>query len=284
MVLAAVMPSSLWPQRVLRARIAALLAALLGVAGCSHAFCYLGERQPRFYTRHAPVTASAATPSRLRIVSFNIALAKEIEAAVRLLRTHPRLRGADVLMLQEMDELGTATIAAALGFDSVYYPAVRHAKHDHNFGNAVLSRWPIVADRKLVLPGRGFLDHSIRTATVAEISAGSLGVTLISTHLSTPFEVGFGTRREQLLALSRVAPAGPAIVGGDFNDPELPSLLSLRGFDWLTREVGGTARLGRSLDHICVRGLALAASSAGKVQGFPGISDHVPVYAEVELR
>ena len=258
------------------------MLSLAALPGCSPALCYSKQDRPRFAGRYAPAAANAAA-MRLRVVSFNVAFAKEVEAATRLFLMHPLLREADVILLQEMDERGTDAMARELRLDYVYYPAIRHPKYGNNFGNAVLSRWPIVADRKLVLPGHAHLDGAIRTATLAELAIGRQRVTVVSTHLSTPFELGFGSRRMQLMSLLGAVLARRAIVGGDFNDPDLPVLLSRRGFAWPTRDIGGTARFGRSLDHILLRGLARVQDAAGKVVGFPGISDHVPVYADVGL-
>ena len=47
--------------------------------------------------------------------------AKEIEAAIAELQSSEELRQADVLMLQEMDETGTAQIARELGYNYGYY-------------------------------------------------------------------------------------------------------------------------------------------------------------------
>jgi endonuclease/exonuclease/phosphatase family metal-dependent hydrolase len=257
--------------------------ALAVFAGCGQPVCYPSAEVPRFSGRHAPL-AGADAVRRLRVVSFNVELAKQADAAANLLSRHPELRLSDVVLLQEMDEDGTEAIARRLGLDYVYYPAIRHPKRGLNFGNAVLSRFPIVADKKLVLPGQARFGGAIRTATLAEIAVGEGRVTVVSTHLSTPFELGFGSRRAQLDALYRAVSKRAVIIGGDFNDPELPLLLSQRGFFWPTRGIGGTSTFGRSIDHILARGFAHEFRGAGKVKEIAGISDHVPVYADVMLK
>lgn len=66
----------------------------------------------------------------LRIVSFNIKFGRRIDAAIEVLGTG-NLRGADVLALQEMDEVGVERIARALKLNYVYYPGSIHPV-DHN--------------------------------------------------------------------------------------------------------------------------------------------------------
>lgn len=55
----------------------------------------------------------------------------------------------------------------ALGMSWVYYPAIFRHRSDKDFGNAVLSRWPIIADKKIVLPhGMGAQHSACRRAPV----------------------------------------------------------------------------------------------------------------------
>src|SRR3712207_1456288 len=117
------------------------------LAACRTGRDYPSATEPR-YAGAAPTTAAEPREPRdtLRIVSFNIAFARNVDRAITLLTSHPALRGADVLLLQEMDAAGTQRIAHALGMWYVYYPAIFHLRTRRDFGNAVLSRWPIVGD------------------------------------------------------------------------------------------------------------------------------------------
>ena len=65
-----------------------------------------------------------------------------------------------------MDEPGARAFADSLGFGYVYFPATLHPVTGRDFGNAVLSRFPIEDERKIVLP---FL------ARVAAYAAGRRG-------------------------------------------------------------------------------------------------------------
>ena len=193
-------------------------------------------------------------------MSFNIAFARNLDAAIALLATHPALRGADVVLLQEMTGEAARRVARALDLHWVYYPAIHHTRARQDFGNAVLSRWPIVEDARLVLPHPSRYAGTQRTATAATILVGDTPVRVYSTHLGTPLDVGARGRRAQLRAIL-AGSAGPPARG-----PR-------------------TTRFGR-WDHVFLRGLASPAGDAAGtvVREARGISDHVPVWARAVLR
>ena len=78
--------------------------------------------------------------------TYNLRWGRHVNRAIHVLQTRAPLRGADVVLLQEMDADGTERIANALEMFWVYYPAAIHPKRGRDFGNAILSRWPIVAE------------------------------------------------------------------------------------------------------------------------------------------
>ena len=124
-------------------RTAAVLFVLLAALGlgCATAHNYLEPDSPRYAGGPGQVPREASPDGSPRVVTFNVAYARQITEAVAALRAQP-LRGADVIALQEMDAPGTAAIAEALGLNYVYYPASRHPKTGRDFGNAILSPWP----------------------------------------------------------------------------------------------------------------------------------------------
>src|SRR5688500_15153560 len=149
----------------MRLRRALAATAIALAVGCAPAINYTDRSGPRYAGSHAGLTA--VDPDALRVVTFNIKYGRQAAAAADLLRTHERLAGADVIALQEMDEAGTELIARALSLNYVYYPAAVHPVAGHNFGNAVLSRWPLTDDVKIVLPHRGRLRKAVRIAVGA---------------------------------------------------------------------------------------------------------------------
>ncbi len=263
-----------------RSRLAAAVVALLLLGGCRTGRDYPPAAAPRY--AGVPPGAAAANRSgdTLRIVSFNIAFAKNIDGAIALLSSDPALRGADVILLQEMDAPGTRRIAEALGMGYVYYPAILHRRTRRDFGNAVLSRWPVVEDARLVLPHPSRYARTHRTATAATLRVGARRVRVYSTHLGTFADVGPGARREQLRAVLADAAAHPLVViGGDLNDGGVGDVAGDAGYAWPTREGPRTTRLGR-WDHVFLRGLASPGTAAsGTVLDARGVSDHRPVWA-----
>ena len=255
---------------------AVVLGVTMMLTGCMKAYNY-GPSEPRYTGSFADSTARA-TPERIRIASFNIAFSHEIDSAIVVLRDRA-LRDADVLLLQEMDAPGTERIARALRMNYVYYPATRHPKHGNDFGNAVLTRWPIIADRKILLPHIAVLGATRRTATAATVQLGGFRVRVYSAHLGTVVNVSPAQRREQLAAiLDDAAPFDRVIIGGDMNDPVVGSTAVDRGYSWATRSGPRTAMVSR-LDHIFLRGLAPARiAGAGTVTDNHHASDHFPIW------
>ncbi len=195
------------------------------------------------------------------------------------------LAGADVVLLQEMTAQATARVASALGMGFVYYPAIHHRRAGQEFGNAVLSRWPMGHDAKLVLPHRSRYAGTQRTATVATVRVDTTAIRVYSTHLGTPADIPAGRRREQLAAILRdAAPFPAAVVGGDMNMAELGPAVKEHGFRLTTGATPRTTRFGR-WDHVLVRGAALSVPSrAGVVERGRTASDHAAVWVRIPLR
>jgi endonuclease/exonuclease/phosphatase family metal-dependent hydrolase len=270
------------------------LAAILflGAAfGCAPAVNYLDPAGPvHAYPRDGPPPATDAS-SPLRVVSFNIAYALEIDRAIEVLRQEEPLRGPDVLALQEMDAPGTERIARALGLNAVYFPSGVHPKHDRDFGCAILSPWPLEEPRKLVLPHAARGTGLRRAAVSAVVVRGTQRIRAYSVHLPSPLAISGGSRKEQLRALAADAAtaAGAVVIAGDFNSHGKVGELVKVGFVWVTRDLGDTAHfgllgirmIGLSYDHILARGLETAPGprSVGVVARNRGASDHKPIWA-----
>jgi endonuclease/exonuclease/phosphatase family metal-dependent hydrolase len=180
-----------------------------------------------------------------------------------------------------MDAPGTAAIAEALGLRYVYYPASRTPKTGRDFGNAILSPWPIENTRKVLLPGISRGSHQARAAVRASVLVGGRPVTVYSVHLTSPWGMGGGGRARQVDAILADAEgvAGPVVIAGDFNSHGVGRRIAARRFAWLTRNVGHT--IGPfSYDHVFVRGWPAGQRvTVGVAKGGPKASDHWPVWA-----
>jgi endonuclease/exonuclease/phosphatase (EEP) superfamily protein YafD len=253
------------------------------LAGCAPVINLLNLDGPRFeghYAWQLPPASSARHP--IRLVTFNIKLAREIDRALRVLQ-EDSLRAADVLMLQEMDEDGVDRIARALGLNYAYYPASIHPASGNYFGPAVLSRWPIERSWKLLLPHGGWTRGQRRTATAAILRVRQTRLLAYAVHLETPVQISEAERRDQAMAVVTDAAdyPGPVVIAGDFNSESIGGVLREQGYTWLTQHVGPTVSWF-SWDHIFVRGLSRPVpASAGVVRAIHGASDHHPVWTVV---
>jgi endonuclease/exonuclease/phosphatase family metal-dependent hydrolase len=265
------------------------MGALAGVAalwGCRTGANYDGASGPRFAgIGRGPYPRTDGRPDTLRIVSFNIKFAQQIDSAIRVFRSDRAMRSADIVLLQEMDEPGTRRIAEALAMSYTYYPATWLFEKKRDFGNAVLSRWPIVDDAKIVLPHVSRFQRTQRIATAATIRVGTSDVRVYSAHLGTVADVGAGARREQLgTILSDAARYEHVVIGGDMNNHGVGRVARDSGYAWPTERGPNTIRLWR-WDHIFVRGLALPDTDAsGTVLDIFDASDHKPVWTTAIIR
>ena len=258
--------------------IALALAVLAGVVGCKTGRNYPDATSPRY--AGAANVAAQRHGDTIRIVSFNIEFAQEMARAIRVLRTNPDLRNADVVLLQEMDARGAKMAADSLRMHYVYYPAIYNKLARKDVGNAVLSRWPIVADAKLILPSFSRYAKTQRIATAATIDAGGRTIRVYSTHLGTPADLGHAGRVEQLQFIIRDAERYEyVILGGDMNSREIGPVARDAGYAWPTEHIPRSNSFGR-IDHIFLKGLRpIDERFAGTASVGPLISDHQPIWA-----
>jgi endonuclease/exonuclease/phosphatase family metal-dependent hydrolase len=270
-------------------RWALALAVAVAGGGCAKAVNYPSPSGPRYVFENGTAPPAIPAGETLRVVSFNIAYAIEIDRGIDVLRQSAPLRSPDVLALQEMDSSGTGRIARALGMNAVYYPSGIHPKHHRDFGCAILSPWPLVDPRKVILPHGARVSGLRRAATSAVVVRGGERIRVYSVHLPSPAAVSGGDRKEQLRVLAADADSAgmPVVIAGDFNSNGKVEELERAGFDWLTRAIGPTRPVHflRDLhyDHILARGLRLAAArdSMGVVVDNHKASDHRPIWVRL---
>jgi endonuclease/exonuclease/phosphatase family metal-dependent hydrolase len=260
---------------------AVLLAGLVPLAACAAAHNYLDPDAPRYAGARAVAAAAPAGPG-LRVVTFNVKYAERVAEALAALR-QPPLRDADVIALQEMDAPGVVALAQALGLNYLYYPSSKHPRTGRDFGNAILSPWPLEAGRKVLLPGRARGTGQARAAVAASVRVAGRPILVYSVHLTSPWGMGGGGRERQVDAvIADAGQASPVIVAGDFNTSGLGGRFRTSGFLRATRGVGRSVG-PFSYDHIFVRGLRVAQpDGAGVARNGPTASDHWPVWAVLE--
>lgn len=257
--------------------------------------CGLGRGYaPATHTVHTGQASAMweTEPDSIRIMSWNIQYGRDLDRALAEIRAHPDLLRADVLLLQEMDTFGAELLADSLGLNHVYSPAAVHPHHKETFGNAVLSRWPVVARSVMVLPHPTPFSGHRRIAVAAGLDlGGGHRLTAVSVHTATIINQP-GDRLDQAAAVmdSLMTTDGPVIFAGDFNtvtshDAKLLRRLGRkRGLTQLRLPPGPTVsnsikRFPGSpmvLDHIFYRGLE--PGRRGVVRSAQA-SDHYPVWA-----
>lgn len=264
-----------------------LLLGLVALTACARGMNYSSLDGPRYAGGDQAFEAAGAPApggGAFRLVTFNVRHAEQVDSAIVLLQLTPELALADVIALQEVDAPATDRIARALGMAYVYYPATLHPKYRRDFGNAVLSRWPITADRKLVLPHLGHFRKTARTATAATVVLGGTAIRVYSAHLGTLAEIGPRSKRDQAAAILADAASFPhVIVLGDMNSHGIGAAFHEAGYRWPTEQNPRTHAFG-NWDHVFLRGIVLAHDGAtGVIRENRRASDHRPVWAVIAI-
>ncbi len=197
-------------------------------------------------TAHSQPAERNGRPAFLRAVSWNIERGRRFEGILEVLKGHPLLRQADLLLLTEVD-VGMARsgnrhvpreLAHALGmhyaFGNSYLCLSPGNPRDGRctqpnsvglHGNAVLSRWPIRAaescsvaiTKDKLTSSEPRLGHKKALGVHISTPLGPLGALVV--HLdsgSGPQQRG-AQMRDALGLLRRADPGLPWLVGGDFN-------------------------------------------------------------------
>jgi endonuclease/exonuclease/phosphatase family metal-dependent hydrolase len=189
----------------------------------------------------SPSPVPAAEAGTFDVVSLNMAKERNVSTILRDLNANPRVRTADILLLQEVasDPGGPSVadqIAAKLGYSLFFAPA---GPQTYDQGLAILSRFPVSDSAVLPLKTYDLRFHSRRRFAIsatADTPAGS--VRIWDTHLDT--RLNARQRADQLEPVIRDASrvSGPRLIGGDFNTNE---------FNWIGHVIpsfGGPSHAG----------------------------------------
>jgi len=225
-------------------------------------------------------------PNRLRVMSFNIRHGRGEDQRVDLRRIAEVIRssGADVVGLQEVDRFlprsgmvdEAAELARMLGMRHCFAASLTFGTGE--YGNALLSRYPIAESRFERLPDQG----EIRSLLTAELEPGAGRLTILVTHLG----LKDADRRGQLTVIAeRLRGLGqPAVLAGDFNartgDPALRLLPAEFRKVPLIPAGSSTLHSGGEIDHL----FANFGGDQVTARTLPSdASDHDPVVADFPL-
>ncbi len=229
----------------------------------------------------------------IKVVSYNIDLCKKIDSVRKFLQENPKLAKADIICLQEMNLAGLEYLSRKLKYNYIYYPSAVHPGNHKDFGQAILSKWPMEQDQKILLPF-SFKDRYIK---IQKCAIGT--VILVNTKKVAVFSAHLGViispehRKKQIQAVIAAVPPATerCIIAGDFNTyarihtQAVTEALAQADFNLATENIGWTYKYWyllnhkTALDYIFYKGLKLICG--GKISD-RSRSDHLPVWAEFE--
>ncbi|MDR6878761.1 endonuclease/exonuclease/phosphatase family protein [Bacillus sp. 3255] len=239
----------------------------------------------RGYSSALSKPAALAQASSLTIMTFNMRHGQGMDDKVELSRIADLIREsrADVIALQEVDRFRLRSgfvdqaeeLAKMLGMDMRFAPSLTYTVGQ--YGNAILSRYPILDSSWTLLPG----SKERRSLLTATVKIGSEEVHVATTHLGL-------SQEDRKLQLSRIADVltsteGLLVVAGDFNMEEDAFPLKMNRINIMSVPLGqtehGTFADGATIDYIFTN--LPNAGSAWTIR--TNVSDHDPVIARVEL-
>jgi endonuclease/exonuclease/phosphatase family metal-dependent hydrolase len=268
-----------------------LLPIFLIIASCENVQNYNGIDTPKYTAEYSD--SESPKTNLITVVSYNIQHSKRIEKSIDDLYDDDKTTGADIVFLQEMDPGGVETIARRLKYNYIYYPACKSPDYEKDFGNAILSKWPMRDFKKIILPHKDARCLQKRIAVFATVDIGDKEVLACSVH--TEFIQSPGKKIDQVehLANSIDLSHKYVIIGGDFNSflsytlNSFDRILAESGFSRATKDIGWTAgvdplRFPRFyIDHIYTRGFDTMES--GKTTSATA-SDHIPIWTTLRFK
>lgn len=239
----------------------------------------------------------------IRIATYNIHKGVQGLGPVRRLEIHNLAQAvaslnADVVCLQEVrhnnrreekhfehwPDQGQADFLAPPGYVAVYRTnaVTRHGEH----GNALLSRWPVVAHQH-----EDMSDHRLeqRGLLHVELQVHGRSVHVLVVHLG----LIRSSRVRQLAQLRRFVTReipldAPLMVAGDFNDWGARVQLAFAGvglhaFSGVPQPTFPSRLPLAQLDHVFARGLQPVSITVPRGRAWWRMSDHLPLIAEFNL-
>ncbi len=245
----------------------------------------------------------SAKPNSLRVATYNIhkgvqgiGLRKRLE--IHNLGHAVEQFDADIVCLQEVRKMhrrearkfthwpnmGQAEYLAPLGYESVYRTnaITRHGEH----GNALLSRWPVVAHQHEDMSDHRFEQRGLLHV---EVLVHGLSVHVLVLHLGLIRASRVRQLAQLMQFIEREIPAeSPLLVAGDFNDwgslaTQSLMAIGLRSFE-ATAHCTFPSRLPLvQLDYVYARGLLPIGIQVPSGTIWGQMSDHLPLIAEFSM-
>ncbi len=238
---------------------------------------------------------------KLRIATWNIHKGVSGIGPARRLEIHNLAQAvesldADVICLQEVrkfnrreqqalarwPDLPQADVLAPPGYEAVYATNARTRFGEH--GNALLSRWPVVAHAHEDMSDHRFEQRGLLHA---QLQVAGVALHVIVLHLGL---IG-GSRLRQIAQLSNyvereVPPNAKLLVAGDFNDwaerlHEPMRRLGLKTIEGVRLPTFPSRLPVLHLDRVYARGLTCQHGVVPRGAAWARMSDHLPLVVEM---
>jgi endonuclease/exonuclease/phosphatase family metal-dependent hydrolase len=241
--------------------------------------------------------SSAGPVVRVRVLSYNIHHAEGVDKVLDLERIARVISAAqpDLVALQEVDRRASrsksvdqpAELGRLTGLTAVFGPNIPLQGGD--YGNAVLSRWPVVGSENHRLPNvdageqRGVLEVHV------EAPGTRTPLVLWATHLDhRPNDAERRASAQAIEARIRQQPDAAALLVGDLNDVPASPTLKLLGTMWTrsNTDILPTIPVGkpaRQIDYVLYRPASRWRVIDTQVLDEAVASDHRPLLAVLEL-
>jgi len=280
------MQAASWPLR--RSRIVDVLcgcaAALLLVVGATSA-------------AEPADGAPPASTARLRVLTYNIHHGEGVDGKLDLPRIAGVIRAAeaDVVALQEVDQRTmrtgqvnqAETLAELTGMHVVFGGNIRFQGGD--YGNAVLSRYPVLGSKNQLLPLIGGGEQRGVLAVEIQWPGKAAATRLLATHLAAKRDdVERVASAQAINALIDAAPPLPSILAGDLNDTSNSRTLQTLATHWASANDAPlpTIPVGkplRQIDFVLLRPAERWRVVEVRVLEEAVASDHRALLAVIEL-
>jgi endonuclease/exonuclease/phosphatase family metal-dependent hydrolase len=243
----------------------------------------------------------SAGPTQLTVVTYNIHHAEGTDKKLDLERIAKVIRALepDFVALQEVDNgtkrangVDQATELAKLtNMHAFYGPAMPY--DGGQYGDAVLSRWPITSSRVVNLPWKkgGQREPRVAVSATTNLPNGGGPIEFISTHWDHTRDPA--DRDAQAAAVNEAwRDAGiQTILAGDFNCEPGSAPMEMLGRAWTLVSGSDPAqptccgeKLRSKIDHVLVKPSDRWRVIEHRVIDEPVASDHRPVLVKLELR
>jgi endonuclease/exonuclease/phosphatase family metal-dependent hydrolase len=223
-------------------------------------------------------------PAR-RLEIHNLGLAVEaLDADIVCLQEVRKLHRREERHFEHWPELAQAEFLAPPGYESVYRTnaITRHGEH----GNALLSRWPVVAHQHEDISDHRFEQRGLLHV---ELLLHGQAVHVVVVHLGLVRASRVRQVAQLRQFIEREVPAtAPLLVAGDFNDwgslvRRALGAIDLKAFDVVSSATFPSRLPLVQLDYVYARGLKPVGIHVPRGRIWWRMSDHLPLIAEFAL-